>query len=512
MQFIFRYLLIPILIFQGCSSSTFEFLPNDLIIENGTIIDGSGKEGYASDLVVRADTIAFIGKIRSDTPNNVTRIDASGKVVTPGFIDAHAHGDPLFGAPLDNFLYMGVTTVVLGQDGFHPTRDFYRKPIELTDWMDSLEARGSQLNVVMFAGHSSIRLGVGVNSDSVPSLGQLGEMGDRLKAYLDAGCFGMSTGLEYAAAMSANQAELEHLAEIVGEQNGLMMSHVRNEDEDQIEASLNELISLGEHCRVHASHLKVVYGAGKERANEVLELIDSARAQGIDISVDVYPYTASYTTIGILFPAWAKTEVTWQMSLLGRRTELERYLFDRVNKRNGPEATLLDRNQYAGMTLKEAAESENISFVELLLRLGPSGGSGAYFIMEDSLMSTLLAAENVMVSSDGSPTMRHPRGYGAFARIIDRYVNSRKTFSLEEAVRKMTSLPAQTIGLDKRGVLSTGNYADILVFDPNKFKEKATYLFPFEYAEGIDYMFINGTLSIEKDIIEAYPGRLLRKN
>ncbi|MEP1093933.1 MAG: amidohydrolase family protein [Cyclobacteriaceae bacterium] len=231
----------------------------------------------------------------------------------------------------------------------------------------------------------------------------------------------------------------------------------------------------------------------------------------MEVSADVYPYLASYTTIGIVFPEWAKTVEQFEEAKRTRNKELREYLFNRVQKRNGPESTLLAGNQYAGKTLEQAAADLQISFVDLLMQIGPGGGSGAYFIMEDSLMSTLLLHPEAMISSDGSPTMRHPRGHGTFARIIQRYV-VRKQLAIEEAVRKMTALPAKTLGIERRGLLKAGNFADVVVFDPQNIKENATYLDPYRTASGFDEVLMNGISVVKQEaILSPQAGRLLRK-
>lgn len=514
----FLFVFLVLLISSCAPSSEFEKLISDnnnfdLLISNGTIVDGSGDPPYMGDLLIRADTIAYIGKVNSNKVSFSTSIDASGKVVTPGFIDVHSHGNPLSDTPMDNFLKMGVTTIVLGQDGSHPSKDQNGSAIDLPEWMNLLSSKEPQVNVAMLAGHATLRRNAGVSYADDPTETQLIEMKEQLKAALDAGCYGMSTGLEYVGGMAAEEAELVALAKVLGGYDGIMMSHVRNEDDDQVEKSLDELLNLGEHCKVHVSHMKVVYGKGAERANEILQILESARNEDVEVSADVYPYLASYTGIGIVFPKWAKTAEQFNEAKQTRNKELRTYLFDRVQKRNGPSATLLAANEYAGKTLEQAAADLDISFVDLLMQIGPNGGSGAYFIMEDSLMSTFLLDSDVMVSSDGSPTMRHPRGHGTFARIIERYVVERGQLAIEEAVRKMTTLPAATLGIEKRGSLRVGNFADVLVFDPSRVKENATYLDPYQTATGFDEVVLNGIQMIKGDsLVSERSGRLLRKN
>jgi len=502
----------------GCASETaFEkaILNNanfDILIANGNIVDGSGDLPYLADVLIRADTIAYIGKVDTSSISYDSFIDASGKVVAPGFIDVHAHGNALSDTPMDNFLKMGVTTIVLGQDGSHPTANTSGGTVDLVDWMDLLEEKGPAVNVALLAGHATLRREAGVDYADDPTAAQLREMAQNLQAALNAGCYGLSTGLEYVGGMSAKEDELVALAKVVGNDDGIMMSHVRNEDDDKVEQSIEELLRLGEHCKVHVSHMKVVYGKGADRAREILGKLESARDQEIEVSADVYPYLASYTTIGIVFPEWAKTVEQFEEAKRTRNKELREYLFNRVQKRNGPKSTLLAGNQYAGKTLDQAAADLGISFVDLLMQFGPGGGSGAYFIMEDSLMSTLLLHPETMVSSDGSPTMRHPRGYGTFARIIQRYVVERKQLTIKEAVRKMTTLSAKTMGIERRGLLKVGNFADVIVFDPQNVKENATYLDPYQTASGFDEVMVNGISVVkEETVLSPRAGRLLRK-
>jgi N-acyl-D-aspartate/D-glutamate deacylase len=306
----------------------------------------------------------------------------------------------------------------------------------------------------------------------------------------------MSTGLEYNPGLNAKSAELRALAEVVGRHDRIIMSHMRNEDDDTIEQSIAELLEQGEHARVHISHLKSVFGKGAERADQILTILDDARASGVDISADVYPYTASYTGIGILFPVWAKTPEQFTEARRERREELATYLRERVERRNGPEATLLGTGPYKGKTLAELAFEHEMPFEDVLIDvIGPQGASGAYFVMNDELQSRLLQRPYVGVCSDGSPTGFHPRGHGTFAKIIEDYVVERGAFSLQEAVRKMTSFPADILGIEDRGRLRPGSKADVIVFDPARVRALATYTEPLQLAEGFEVVIVNGEIA-----------------
>jgi N-acyl-D-aspartate/D-glutamate deacylase len=324
--------------------------------------------------------------------------------------------------------------------------------------------------------------------------------------------FGLSTGLEYNPGLNASAEELLALAEVVGRNDRVIMSHMRNEDDDQIEASMAELIAQGEFARVHIAHMKSVYGRGAARAEELLALMQEARDRGYEITADVYPYNASYTGIGILFPVWAKTQEQFEAAMPERREELAEYLRNRVTLRNGPEATLLGTDPYTGKTLADLERELEMPFEDILIDvIGPQGASGAYFVMNDALQSRLLEDPFVGVSSDGSPTGFHPRGHGTFAKIIEEYVVKRQAISLDEAVRKMTSFAAQALGIEDRGSLEVGKAADIVVFDPAAVRATATYPEPLQLATGFDAVLVNGKLAFHNGVLQSgFNGEVLR--
>jgi N-acyl-D-amino-acid deacylase len=247
-----------------------------------------------------------------------------------------------------------------------------------------------------------------------------------------------------------------------------------------------------------------VYGRGTARAEESLARLEDARTAGMQVSADSYPYSASYTGISLLFPVWAKTADQFELAVQTRRQELADYLRDRVNARNGPEATLLGMEPFVGETLAEVSTRLEMPFEELLIDvIGPQGGYAAYFVLDDALQSRLIVDPNVSISSDGSPTGFHPRGHGTFAKIIETYVIDRGTLSLAEAIRKMTSFAAGVLSIEDRGVLQPNMKADLIVFDPADVRATATYPDPLQLADGFDVVVVNGKVARENGRIDA---------
>jgi len=489
----------------ACGQSAPPFLSGhasiDLLIENGRVLDGVGGDERSADVVVVDDVIVFIGDAEfseEDLAQRVARrIDADGRVVSPGFIDLHAHGDPLETPEMESFLAMGVTTIALGQDGSSPD------VADLSGWLDEVAETGIGTNLAMFVGHGTLRERSGIGRKAEPEPEELERMLTMLDEAL-AYTFGMTTGLEYNPGLNAQRDELEALARVVGENDRLIMSHMRNEDDEQLEASIAELLNQGEFAQVHISHLKSVYGRGVERADEILKILEDAQAAGIEVTAEMYPYNASYTGIGILFPVWAKTEEQFNVARAERRDELAEYLRNRVELRNGPEATLLGTDPWTGKTLAELAHEMEMPFEDVLIDvIGPQGASGAYFVMNDELQSHLLRHPLVGVCSDGSPTGFHPRGHGTFARIIERFVVGEGALTLPQAVQKMTSFAADVLGIDDRGRLAVGMKADIIVFDPLKVHENASYPDPLRLAEGFDYVIVNGKVARDRSTMSG---------
>lgn len=460
----------------------------DIAIINGNILDGTSKEAYKANIYINNDTISYIGNLTNPDLKIGKTIDADGKFVSPGFIDLHAHGNPLKTPDFENFLAMGVTTIVLGQDGSST------RVTDLKAYLDDVNKQNLGVNIIEFVGHGTLRGLTGIGIKNKINAAELDSLKSLLREQLQY-TYGLSTGLEYAPGLYAEESELLALAEVVGEQNKMIMSHMRNEDDEAVIKSIKELAAQGKHARVHIAHLKSVYGKGAERAYQILDTIKHIRKSGIQLTADLYPYMASYTGISIVFPDWSKTPQQFTIAKRDRREELETFIRNKVNLRNGPEATLLGSAPYTGKTLAEAAKEKNKPFEKFLIEdVGPQGSSGAYFVMDKELQETLLQDGLVGVCSDGSKTGHHPRGHGTFAKIIETYVVQDSLLTLEQAVQKMTSYAAEILHLKDRGLLKKGYKADIIIFNPENVKAPADYVNPHQLSKGFDKVLVNGKL------------------
>ena len=500
---IFIYYVLIIFIFStfSCQNNNgIIFDKNDIWIKNGLIIDGTGSKAFQADIIINGDSISYIGNVPKET-QAIKIVDASNKIVTPGFIDPHSHGDPIKNPLYNNFLSMGVTTITLGQDGTSPSN----KPI--SKWFEDIEELRLGPNIIPFVGHGTLRMRSGIGYKKSPSNIEINKLVSILYNELDAGAFGMSTGLEYVPGRYADQYELNELAKVVGQFDGLIMSHMRTENDATMQDDLHELFEQGNFSNIHISHLKVVHGQGSDRAQEILDMMSNKRkSSSFSVTADIYPYLASYTTVGILFPEFSLPPNNYNLTLSKRRGDLLQYVRSKVERRNGPSAILFGTDPYKGFTLKQLSDKQKIPYEEILVdKIGPSGASAAYFTMDKDLQYHFIKDKNIVISSDGSPTMHHPRGYGSFSKVIQTFVLEEKFFSIQESIRKMTSLPAKIIGLKNRGKISTGFKADILIFNPDSIRSNATFTSPHQISTGIDHIIINGK-------IERGYGRLLKKN
>lgn len=461
-----------------------------LAVRGGHVIDGSGGPRRRADVLVRGDRIAFVGDVDPSVRAERT-LDAAGAVITPGFIDAHSHGNPL--GDVEYALAMGVTTLVVGQDGRSPAT-------RIGPWLANIDVGRPRVHVAALVGHGTVRALVGAAPHTKPRPAELQRMRDLVSQGLHDGAFGLSTGLEYDPGRGASMDELVALAEAVGARGGVVMSHVRSEDDDRVESSLDELFEMCRRgkARAHVAHLKIVLGRGAARAERLLAHIEKARALGLSVTADLYPYAASYTSLAVLFPDFARPPSSYADALRSRRPELAAFLRARVEKRNGPKAMLFGTGAFAGRTLEEVAASRRVPFEDVLIDVGPDGAEAAYFVMDEAVVARLFADSFVMIGTDGGGGGRHPRGFGAFARVIEDLVEKQRLVSLEEAVRKMSDLPARTLGLEgERGCVREGCGADLLVFSPGEIHERASFTAPHRLAEGMRFVVVGGVVERE---------------
>ena len=490
----------------------------DLAIRGALIVDGSGGTPVMGDVLVRGPSIAVVGKIPADA-HVVRTIDAHGRVLAPGFIDAHAHGEALDMAQgFENFIAQGVTTIILGQDGSSPDGAKIEPGIEpgarptLSDWLTRLEKAPPPLNIAALVGFGSVRDESGAPYNGPATAPQIAKFSQLIGTAMAQGAFGASLGMEYVPMISATPVELAAVAKAVGAYDGVVMSHLRSEDDDKVKDAIDELLAMGSAARVHVSHVKVVYGKTAAQGEAVLAQLAAARANGVRVSADVYPYLASQSGIALLFPEWSKVPQDFEIARHDRAKELSDYLYARVMKRGGPAATLMSTKPYVGMTLADIARERRKSFVDVLLNdIGPTGGSAAYFIMSAATQDVFVKSPDVMISSDGSPTMNHPRAYGSFARMIETYV-VKDGMPLPLAVRKMSAMTAATLKLPDRGMIREGYKADLVLFDPQQVHETATWEKPQQLATGIDLVVINGTVARENGVTaKDRAGTVLRR-
>lgn len=486
------------------------------LLRDVLLVDGTGAPGRRTDVLVRDGRITRIGVASQADGRGLRVVEGGGRVLAPGFIDLHTHGDPLAEA-YTPYLAMGVTTVLLGQDGDSPSLpEADRAADSLPAWMDALERAAREgkvdVNVATLSGHGALRRRAGIDDGTRrPSDAQLARLQHVLDRDLRAGAFGLSTGLEYVPGRYAETRELASLGPVVSRFDGVAMSHMRNEDADAVRDSIRELLAASGPARAHISHLKMVYGKGEAAAEELLSFLRTLRGNARSPTADAYPYEASYTGVAIVFPEWALPPTDYAAVVATRRDELLAHLRQRVTQRNGPEALLFGTGPHAGNTLAQVAAAQGRPFDEVLLAIGPGGGQAAHFVMDKALQDRLLLDPMVAVGSDGSPGGSHPRSAGTFAKFIEAFVVKQSRLSIEEAVRKATSLPASILGLKDRGTIREGAQADLVLFDPQHVHAHADYVKPTAQAEGFDLVLVGGQPAFEAGERIERVGQLLRR-
>lgn len=477
----------------------------DLLIQNAQIADGTGAPRAKGSIAVKGDRIVSIGHVKGSAQ---TVIDARGRVAAPGFIDVHTHSERIARLPAaENFVRMGVTTIITGNCG--------GSRIDVAKFFDELARAKVAINVATLIGHNSVRReAMGGNFNRAPTAEELEKMKTLVAQAMKEGAVGLSTGLIYVPGSFAKTDEIIALARVASEHGGIYASHMRAETVKIFDA-IEELCQIAREARIPAevSHLKLSSPAAWGKAADVLAVLDRARAEGLKITHDAYAYTASSTGLAQLIPDEAregtrddyrarladpaqKAKIIAEMAKTRERQGRKDYSYAVVAKCEADPSI-------NGKTIAEAAKmrrgSDSLADqIELILELEAQGGaSGVYHNMSEPDLQAFLTHPQTMIASDGGPTipsadMPHPRSYGNNARVLGRYVRELKLLTLESAVQRMTSLPAQTFQLKDRGVLKPGAYADIVIFDPEKVRDPSTFDDPHHFAEGFTEVVVNG--------------------
>jgi N-acyl-D-amino-acid deacylase len=482
----------------------------DIILKNGKIIDGTGDPWFYGDVGIIQNKIISIGNLSKSKAFKT--IDATGLIVAPGFIDVHTHieGDEKVTPTANNFIYDGVTTVITGNCG--------TSSVDIKKYFKALADIKLSINVGTLIGHNDVRKAVLNEAAVTPNAAQLQKMEELVEQAMRDGAMGFSTGLIYTPGIYSKTDEVVALAKAAAKYNGIYTSHIRNESDKVFEA-IAEAIDVGRQAkiRVEISHFKVGL-PNWNKSNEMIAMVERARAEGLDVTVDQYPYTASSTILNVLLPDW--------LAAGGRDSVLKRLNNPVIHKkvvnemikdmqRRGREHfdyavvahcdadTSLDGKNIMQINVLKGRPSTIPDEIGTILDIIKMGGAAMVFhSMNEADVENILKYPLTMIASDSGirqfgSGVPHPRGYGSNARVLGYYVREKHLISLEDAVRKMTSLPAQKFQLKGRGLLQPGMFADIVIFDANTVKDESTFEHPHAYSTGFKYVLVNGKVTID---------------
>jgi N-acyl-D-amino-acid deacylase len=477
----------------------------DLVIRNARIVDGTGNPWFHGSVAVRDGKIARVG--RFDTVNAEIIIDAKGQVVAPGFIDVHAHTEDIFSNPTaENFVRMGVTSLITGNCGGSAT--------DIGEFLGRFKTKPLAVNLGTLIGHNSVRSKVMGLDNRDPSADEQVKMNDLVEQGMKDGAVGLATGLIYVPGTYSKTQEVVQLAKAASKYGGTYASHIRDEGPEVVKA-INEAINIGEQANmpVEISHFKISSKALWGQTPMTLGLVEAARSRGLQVTVDQYAYTASSTSLDSRMPAWA---------IAGGREEGKKRLADPVQRKRVVEDMKKDlkakkfkdfsyayvashraKPEYNGKNIAEITQiakgKKNVDAqIDQIIEMYQNGGAQmVYRVMNEDDVQRIMREPYTMIASDSGVRnfgsgVPHPRGYGNNARVLGRYVRELKIIPLEDAVRKMTSLPAQTFNLRDRGQIREGFAADLVIFDESKVADKATFEAPHQYAEGFSTVIVNG--------------------
>jgi N-acyl-D-amino-acid deacylase len=528
----------------------------DVLLANGRVVDGTGSPWFRGSVAVSDGRIVEVSRRREPAIDATDRVDVDGRVICPGFIDAHSHSDlELFSDPtLEPKIRQGITTEILGQDGLSMAPMFreggaaewesYLSGLAGTldrdwtwgstaDYLDAVDANGVAPNVALLVGHGTVRYNVMGMSERAPTEGELEEMADLVTESLEQGAVGFSTGLVYVPQVNADTHEVRTLAARLGPYGRPFVAHIRSEGRWLWEA-MDEFYDVGaeEGVPVHHSHYKVSgtgqWGEG-ERANR---LVEAARERGVDVTLDQYPYAAGSTPLPGYLPPWVMSETTDDVEeILGREADRERIRRDIEEWRidgweNIAGKVGWENIRVASVKTERNADLEGRSFAEIAAKRGDhpvdvmcdllveedQQVSTVEFSMDEDDVRTLFENERVCVGTDGLFGGRpHPRVFGTYPRVLGTFVREEGLLTLEEAVRKMTALPARAMGLDRKGLVRPGMDADLVVFDPLVVETPATFDAPRRYPNGIPHVLVDGEFVVRgEEVTGALPGGAIR--
>lgn len=515
-------LLLLALIF-ACSSNSEQF---DVLILNGSIYDAENRSFFYGDIGILGDKIQKIGDLKSATATKT--IDASGHIVSPGFIDMHAHIEGIMRMPTaENFVRQGVTTVLAGPDG--------RGPSPMKPFLDSLETFDLGLNTAWLVGHNSIRRNAMGTENREPSPEELEKMKAAVQEAMEHGAFGISTGLKYVPGSFSKIDEVIALSEVASQSGGIYTSHLREEGLGLLEG-VAEAIDIGREADIPIvlTHHKAIGRPMWGASTKTLAMVDSARSLGIDVMMDQYPYTASSTSLSVLIPTWAmaggQEEFKKRVSDPATRQKIkDEIMFNIEYDRGGADLAVV---QFANVSWKPELNGKTLKDWAIEKGLEPNFSNGAELVIEGQLnggascifhaigeedVKRIMQHPLAMVASDGGLAQPgrghpHPRSYGTFPRVLGYYVREGQVISLELALAKMTSMPADRLGLSDRGYIKEGMLADITIFDPETVDEGGTFEDPHHYPMGIPYVIVNGSVTVDQsEMTENRAGRVLRK-
>jgi N-acyl-D-amino-acid deacylase len=525
-----QILLLFALVFSPVSNSTTAQVETpknfDLLIVNARVVDGTGNPWFRADVGIKNGRIARVGRISA--AEAVATFDARNQILAPGFIDVHAHVENIFSLPeAENFVRMGVTSLVTGNCGGSTS--------DVAELFARFEKTPLAVNLATLIGHNTVRGEVMKLENRAPTPDELEKMKALVEKAMRDGAVGLSTGLIYVPGTYAKTDEVVALAEVAAQHGGIYATHMRNEG-DEVAAAIRESIEIGEKAGmpVEISHFKISSKRLWGENQTTLGLVRAARARGQQVTVDQYVYTASSTSLDVLLPDWAlaggREEGKKRLSDAATRERIVKEMKENLKKSKfkdfsyGFVASHAAKPEFNGLNLKEIAQKargkDNLDAqIEQIFEMYRAGGAQmVYHKMSEPDVQAFLREPFTMIASDsgvrrfgqGAP---HPRGYGNNARVLGKYVRELKVISLEDAVRKMTSLPAQTFGLRDRGLIKEGFAADLVIFDPDTIADRATFEQPHQYATGINRVIVNGeTVFADGNMAQARPGAALRRN